>query len=271
MHISISSLAPFAAIFCVAAWEWFYPCRALQTPRWQRWPHNLAFIVIKKLFFRFVLPISVVGGAAYSAHHDIGLLHILAIPVAFGWIATFVVLDFCSYVIHYALHHVPWMWRLHRLHHSDTDLDITTATRSHPFDDVIYFLVHLAVAIACGMPPEAVAVFQLYAGLVSKFSHGNILLPDAVENILHRFMVTPGMHRVHHSALEKETDSNFSIVLPWWDALFGMYCAQPEGGHAGMIIGLETFREPDEQRLGRLLIHPLFPNRPIPANWREVA
>ncbi|MGB4100357.1 MAG: sterol desaturase family protein [Alphaproteobacteria bacterium] len=268
MLILIGSLVPFAAIGLIALWEYLRPCRPLLTPRWQRWPHNLAFIVIKKLFFRFVLPISIAGAALASQHYQIGMLHVLQAPVIVGWVATFLILDFCSYVIHYALHYVPWMWRLHRVHHSDTDLDVTTATRSHPFDDVIYFFVHMGVAAAVGMPPEAVLVFQFYAGLVSKFSHGNITLPEGIEKFMHRFMVTPAMHRAHHSALPKETNSNFSIVLPWWDGLFGTYCAMPEGGHQGMIIGLETFREPEEQKLHRLLLHPLFPNRPVPKDWR---
>ena len=268
--LSLNSLIPLFAIAFMAAWEWRAPCRNLKTPRRVRWTNNLAFLAVKKILFHF-LPLTVPAAALWAYEYHWGLLNHYAIALIPSWLLTFIVMDFCNFALHYCLHKVKWMWRLHRLHHSDTDFDVTTATRSHPLDDVLYLLLHSCVCIALGLPALAVGGFQIYAGLVSKFSHGNILLPPKIEKFLHFFVVTPGMHRIHHSAHLEETDSNYSIVISWWDHLFGTYTPQPKGGDRAMIIGLETFRETKEQRLDHLLLHPIYPNRPIPPNWQELA
>lgn len=268
MDIFLSILTPLAVfggfVFC----EWRWPRRVLQTSRLRRWPNNIGVTLANKVMFRFLLPISVPGTALFISEQGWGLMNWLGSPIWVAYPLTFVALDFVYYAYHYATHHIPLLWRMHRMHHSDTDFDVTTAVRTHPFDLALGTLPQLAVVVLCGMPAEAILAFQVYSGLVGKFCHSNIHVPSRIDAVLRWLIVTPDLHRVHHSAWRVETDSNFSAVFPWWDRIFGTYRAQPVAGHAAMVVGIETYREPVAQRLDRLLLLPFLPVLPIPAGWK---
>jgi sterol desaturase/sphingolipid hydroxylase (fatty acid hydroxylase superfamily) len=173
----------------------------------------------------------------------------------------FLALDLVIYVQHVVFHKVPVLWRLHRMHHADLDIDVTTGVRFHPLEIVISLLIKIAVILALGIPVVAVILFEVVLNVTSMFNHSNVSMPAWLDRVLRFIVVTPDMHRVHHSILRRETDSNFGFNLPWWDRLFGTYRAQPEAGHAGMTIGIPAFRDPAELRIDRLLTQP-FRNDP---------
>jgi len=151
---------------------------------------------------------------------------------------------------------VPVLWRLHRMHHADLDVDVTTGGRFHPFEILISSVVKIATVVAFGIPAVAVLVFEVVLNATSMFNHSNVAMPPSLDRLLRVAVVTPDMHRVHHSILRRETDSNFGFNLPWWDLLFGTYRAAPEAGHAGMTVGLPIFRDQRELRVDRLLTQP---------------
>jgi sterol desaturase/sphingolipid hydroxylase (fatty acid hydroxylase superfamily) len=179
-------------------------------------------------------------------------------------IATVVVLDLFIYLQHVMFHAVPALWRLHRMHHADLDFDVTTGARFHPIEIVLSMLIKLAAVVVLGAPPVAVLIFEVVLNATAMFNHGNLRLPLAVDRVLRLFVVTPDMHRVHHSIVPAETNSNFGFNLPWWDRLLGTYRAQPAAGHVVMTIGLDDFREASDQRLDRMLIQPF---RGSPGNY----
>jgi sterol desaturase/sphingolipid hydroxylase (fatty acid hydroxylase superfamily) len=168
----------------------------------------------------------------------------------------FLALDLAIYAQHVAFHKAPLLWRLHRMHHADPDFDVTTGVRFHPFEILISMLIKIAVVIALGIPPVAVIAFEVVLNATSMFNHGNVAMPSWLDRALRAIVVTPDMHRVHHSVDARETDSNFGFNLSWWDRLFRTYRAAPQAGHAGMTIGLPTFRDRAELRLDRLLTQP---------------
>jgi sterol desaturase/sphingolipid hydroxylase (fatty acid hydroxylase superfamily) len=168
----------------------------------------------------------------------------------------FVALDLVIYGQHVVFHKVPVLWRLHRMHHADLDIDVTTGLRFHPFEILISLGVKIAAVIALGIPVVAVLLFEVVLNATSMFNHANVSMPPALDRVLRLILVTPDMHRVHHSVVRRETDSNFGFNLPWWDRLFGTYRAAPDAGHTGMTIGLPVFRDPHELRLDRLLTQP---------------
>jgi sterol desaturase/sphingolipid hydroxylase (fatty acid hydroxylase superfamily) len=172
------------------------------------------------------------------------------------------------YAQHYVFHHVPVLWRLHRMHHADLDIDVTTGLRFHPFEILLSMVIKVAVVIAAGIPVLAVLLFEVVLNATSMFNHSNVAMPGWLDRILRLIVVTPDMHRVHHSVVRRETDSNFGFNLPWWDRLFRTYQAQPAAGHDGMTIGLPIFRNPSELRIDQLLTQP-FRNDPAPSAERE--
>ncbi len=157
---------------------------------------------------------------------------------------------------HWVFHHVPLLWRLHRMHHADLDIDVTTGVRFHPFEILISLAIKIAVIVAFGIPPVGVFVFEVALNATSMFNHSNARMPRWLDRVLRLIVVTPDMHRVHHSIVRTETDSNFGFNLPWWDWLFGTYRREPQAGHDGMTIGIPQFRDPKEQRLDRMLTQP---------------
>jgi sterol desaturase/sphingolipid hydroxylase (fatty acid hydroxylase superfamily) len=194
--------------------------------------------------------------AIIAAERGWGVLNLA--PMS-GWLAGFagfLILDFVIYAQHYVFHHVPWLWRLHRMHHADLDIDLTTGVRFHPFEIVISMVIKIAIVLAFGIPAVAVLIFEIVLNATSIFNHANIAMPAWLDRLMRLIVVTPDMHRVHHSIVRTETDSNFGFNLPWWDWLFGTYRAQPLAGHQRMTIGLPIFRDHRELRIDHLLTQP---------------
>jgi sterol desaturase/sphingolipid hydroxylase (fatty acid hydroxylase superfamily) len=249
-------------VFAVmAAWEVLAPRRKLAAGRAARWPSNLGIVVVDALAVRLVLPAAAVGASLYAAGHGVGLFHYLNLWPSVAALLGFVVLDLAIYAQHVAFHHVPWLWRLHRMHHADLDIDVSTGLRFHPFEILISLGIKIAVVLAFGIPPVAVFVFEVALNATSLFNHANVLMPAWLDRMLRLVLVTPDMHRVHHSVLRAETDSNFGFNLPWWDRLFGTYRREPQAGHVGMTIGLPVFRDGKELRLDRMLMQPFRQDR----------
>lgn len=253
----IIRLAVFLGVFAImAAWEVLAPRRRRALARQLRWPGNIAVVVVDTVVVRAFAPLAAVGAAIAAEDRGWGLFNLLALPPAVEVAAAVVVLDLVIYGQHVMFHAIPPLWRLHRMHHADLDFDVTTGTRFHPLEILLSMLIKLAVVLVLGPAAVAVVIFEVLLNATSMFNHGNVRLPARLDGLLRWLVVTPDMHRVHHSILRAETNSNFGFNLPWWDRLFGTYRGQPAAGHEGMTIGLEAFREPAELGLVRMLLQP---------------
>jgi sterol desaturase/sphingolipid hydroxylase (fatty acid hydroxylase superfamily) len=240
-------LSAFVAVLAVmASWEFLAPRRSRTLRRRQRWPANLSIVVLNTLIVRLPLPAAAVGMALAAEAQGWGLLHHAGIPAWAALMAGVVLLDLAIYLQHVMFHAVPALWRLHRMHHADLDIDVTTGARFHTVEIVLSLLIKLAVIAALGIPPAAVMLFEILLNATSMFNHSNVRLPPALEPALRWLVVTPDMHRVHHSIERDETNSNFGFNLPLWDRLFGTYRAQPRAGHEAMTIGIPEFRDTAE-------------------------
>ena len=252
----------FAVLLAMMLWEWRKPRRALSLPRARRWPANLGIIVVDSVVLRLVFPVLAVGAAELAAARGWGLFHGLNAPFWLALPASLLILDLAIYTQHVVFHKVAMLWRLHRMHHTDLDFDVTTALRFHPLEIVLSMLIKLVLVTLLGVPAVAVMLFEVILNATAMFNHGNVGLPQRLDRALRWILVTPDMHRVHHSIRPEETDSNFGFNLPWWDRLFGTYRDQPRDGHAGMTIGLEYFRDRRAIGLDALLLQPfLNPDR----------
>lgn len=240
----------------MAVWESLAPRRAPTAPRANRWIANLGVVVLGTVAVRLVVPVTAVGMALLAQERRWGLLNHLDVPDWLALVAAALALDFAIYLQHVMFHAVPAFWRLHRMHHSDVDFDATTGVRFHPFEIVLSMGIKLAAIAVIGPSPLAVLVFEVALNATSLFNHGNVSMPAGLDRALRLLVVTPDMHRVHHSAIARETNSNFGFNFPWWDRLFGTYRAQPEKGHPGMTIGLDQYRDPGKLGLLRLLVQP---------------
>ena len=250
-------LAAFGGVFAVMAiWEFIGPRRKQITGRSWRWPNNLGVVVVNTLLVRILFPTTAVGLALVAEARGFGLLNVVALPAWFGVLASVVILDFAIYLQHVLFHAVPSLWRLHRMHHADLEFDVTTGLRFHPIEILLSMVIKFTVVAALGAPALAVLIFEVLLNATSMFNHSNVRIPFGLDHVLRWFVVTPDMHRVHHSILARETNSNFGFNLPWWDRLFGTYRAQPAAGHDGMTIGIEQFRDPRELGLDRMLLQP---------------
>lgn len=250
-------LVCFLSVFtAIALWEIGLPRRKRVVSRWVRWPGNLGIVVLNTILLRILLPTAAVGLALIAEAQNWGLLNQLAAP---GWLTivlAILILDFAIYLQHVMFHAVPLLWRMHRMHHADLDFDVTTGARFHPIEILLSMGIKLMVVAALGPPAAAVVIFEVLLNATSMFNHGNVRLPLDLDRLLRWLVVTPDMHRVHHSILPNETNSNFGFNLPWWDRLFGTYRAQPVAGHDEMTIGIEEFGNPRELRLDRMLAQP---------------
>jgi sterol desaturase/sphingolipid hydroxylase (fatty acid hydroxylase superfamily) len=230
-----------------------------------RWPGNLGILVADIVAVRLLVPTTAVAVALIAAQRGWGLLPALGLSVwpasIAGTVLGVIALDLVIYLQHVAFHHIRPLWRLHRMHHADLDIDVTTGVRFHPIESLISLGIKIAAVIALGVPAAAVLAFEVLLNATSMFNHANVSLPPALERIVRWFVVTPQMHQVHHSIVRAETDSNFGFNLPWWDHLFGTYRAVPAAGDDGVTIGLPIFRDATESRLVRLLTQP-FRNDP---------
>jgi sterol desaturase/sphingolipid hydroxylase (fatty acid hydroxylase superfamily) len=250
-------LAAFCGVFALMAiWEFIGPRRTQATGRGWRWPNNLGVVVVDTLLVRILFPTTAVGLAFVAGAQGIGLFNVVVLPAWIGVVASVILLDLAIYLQHVLFHAVPVLWRLHRMHHADLDIDVSTGLRFHPIEILLSMVIKLAVVMAVGAPALAVLIFELLLNATSMFNHSNVCIPEGCDSVLRWFVVTPDMHRVHHSILLRETNSNFGFNLPWWDRLFGTYRAQPAGGHEAMTIGIEQFRDPRELGLDRMLLQP---------------
>ncbi|WP_306120003.1 MULTISPECIES: sterol desaturase family protein [unclassified Roseitalea] len=251
----------FVAIFAaMAAFELASPrleraemAGALRT---RRWVVNLSMVVISSVCLRILFPAAAVGTAIYANAQGWGLFNWAGVPPVLGGLIAFVVLDFAVWLEHVVSHRWPLLWRIHRMHHSDQGFDLTTALRFHPLEIVISMVWKAAVIVALGAPVIAVLIFEIVLNGMAMFNHANARLPERLDAVLRRIIVTPDMHRVHHSAVREETDSNYGFNFSIWDRMLGTYIAQPAAGHDGMRIGLEQYDGPQTSNLGWALILP---------------
>jgi sterol desaturase/sphingolipid hydroxylase (fatty acid hydroxylase superfamily) len=249
--------AAFLFVFAaMALWEAAAPRRPLRWARRARWLPNLGIAAVDTLLVRLVFPAAAVGAAALAAERGWGLLPQLRWPGALVLVASLVALDLAVYLQHVVFHAVPALWRLHLVHHADLDFDVTTGLRFHPLEILLSMLWKTGVVLVLGAPPAAVLAFEVLLNATSMFNHGNARLPPGLDRILRWLVVTPDMHRVHHSVLRPEANSNFGFNLPWWDRLLGTYRAQPRAGHEAMAIGIEQLQGIAPSGLGGLLALP---------------
>ncbi len=250
-------LSAFGGVFFVMViWEFIGPRRNQAIGRGFRWPNNLGVVVVDTLLVRVLFPTTAVGLALVAEARGWGLFNLLALSSWADVVSSVVVLDLTIYLQHVLFHAVPALWRLHRMHHADLEFDVTTGLRFHPIEIVVSLLIKFTVVAALGAPALAVVIFEVLLNATSMFNHGNVRVQPSLDRILRWIVVTPDMHRVHHSILSRETNSNFGFNLPWWDRLLGTYRAQPAAGHDAMTIGIEQFRDPRELRLDRMLLQP---------------
>ncbi|KAF0124830.1 MAG: sterol desaturase [Elusimicrobia bacterium] len=244
-------------LFCLLLLlEFLAPRRPFALPRLRRDAVNLGLTLLNNLMLYLLLPAAAVGAAISAREGGWGLLNLAILPPAAAFIAAFLFLDLVIYWQHRLFHRRALLWRLHRVHHTDEELDVTTGSRFHPVEILISMFIKLAAVTVSGAPPAAVAAFELALAATSLFNHANIRLTGRLDAALRLIVVTPDYHRVHHSVERAETDSNFGFNLPWWDRLLGTYRAQPRGAHETMPLGLKEFRGPEWISLPRLLALP---------------
>jgi len=237
----------FFGIFALmAVWELIAPRRVLTVSKTLRWANNLGLVFLNSFIIRLLFPAAAVGMAAYAQEQGWGLLNYYDVPDMLAIIAAVIILDFVIYFQHVMVHAVPLLWRLHRVHHADLDYDVTTGARFHPVEIILSMLIKFATILLLGPPVVAVIIFEVVLNGMAMFNHGNVGLPTGLDKLLRWFVVTPDMHRVHHSIEDDEANSNFGFNLSWWDRLFGTYREQPRAGHKDMIIGIRHFREPKQ-------------------------
>ena len=256
-HEAIIRFGFFLGIFAaMALWELLLPRRPLQRPKGERWVANILLTAINTALARFLLPAVAVSAAIIAESEGWGVFQQLSLPSWVEVVACLVILDLLIYTQHLVFHRVPILWRLHRVHHTDLDFDVTTALRFHPVEILLSLLIKAAAVIALGAPAEAVLIFEVLLNATAMFNHGNVRLPKLIDGLVRLVLVTPDMHRVHHSVRGVETNSNYGFNMSIWDRVFGTYRAQPEAGHEAMVIGLKEFREPVDLALPFLLVQP---------------
>ena len=256
-------LGIFIGVFVLMAlWEILAPKRTLQVSKPLRWVNNIGLVflntAILHLLLRLVFPAAAVGFAILVDSKGWGLLNLFALPEVLSIILAVILLDMAIYLQHVLVHAVPALWRLHRVHHADLDIDVTTGARFHPIEIILSMGIKFAVIMIIGAPAIAVLIFEVVLNAMSMFNHSNIALPKPLDHIIRYLFVTPDMHRVHHSIIDDETNSNFGFNLSFWDRLFGTYRDQPQAGHIKMTIGIRQFRDSRYQFLDRMLAIPFI-------------
>ena len=244
-------------LLVMATCEVIAPRRSHSIGKTYRWINNLGVVVLGSLLVRIVFPLSAVGVALYAEQQGWGLFSIASMPRWTIILLSIVILDFVIWAQHVMFHAVPILWRLHRMHHADLDFDVTTGLRFHPIEIFLSIGWKAGVVVLFGMPALAVLFFEIILNALAMFNHSNVRLPLGLDRVLRWFVVTPDMHRVHHSWHRDETNANFGFNLPWWDRLLGTYKPQPKDGHEKMVIGLHQFRDPRWLRIDRMMFQPL--------------
>jgi sterol desaturase/sphingolipid hydroxylase (fatty acid hydroxylase superfamily) len=256
MNLHLNAMLPIGLLLAIALWEYYYPCRPTQQSRIFRWSHMIATRLVGKLFFFVVMPLTLAELATWYQNHGLGLFNMFSAPSWLTLILGVLLLDFSGYIVHVIAHNNQIIWRVHRPHHIDTEYDVTTALRAHPFDDFMNTLGEITTILIFGISPDAIITYAVISGIIVKFSHANVLLYEKFDSVLRWFIVTPNMHRIHHSAKRHENDSNYSTHFTFWDRLFGTYRAHPEEPHATMMIGLTQFRDVSQIRLDKFMLRP---------------
>ena len=237
----------FFGIFAVMAiWEIILPKRTLILPKMVRWANNLGLVVFNTLILRLIVPTAAVGVATFVDKNGWGILNYYDLPPAMAIIITLIAMDFIIYLQHVMAHAIPLFWRLHRVHHADLDYDVTTGARFHTIEIILSMLIKFATIIVLGAPVVAVILFEIMLNAMAMFNHGNVGLPRQLDNILRWFIVTPDMHRIHHSIQVDETNSNFGFNLSCWDRVLGTYRHEPRGGEGNMRIGIQNLIDPKQ-------------------------
>jgi len=260
---SMIRLGIFAVVFTtMLAWELLAPRRELSVSKSLRWLNNLGLFALNSVVLRLLFPAAAVGIALAVADRGWGLFNLLALPFWLEVVAAVLLLDLAIYLQHLLMHRVPLLWRLHRVHHADLDIDLTTGSRFHTIEIIFSMLIKAVVILLLGPALIAVLVFEVLLNGMAIFNHANVSLPPAMERVVRYLFVTPDMHRVHHSVEESETNSNYGFNLSIWDRMFGTYIDQPDKGHDNMTIGLVEFRDPRQvERLPGMLALP-FAGKP---------
>ncbi|MHB8255953.1 MAG: sterol desaturase family protein [Acidiferrobacterales bacterium] len=244
-HAMVLRLGMFFGILMVMILlELALPRRALSLPRPRRWGSNLGIVFLNSALLRLLLPVAATGFALLAAGRGWGLFNMLAVAPWVAVLASVILLDFAIYLQHIMFHAVPALWRLHRMHHADLDFDVTTGARFHPVEILLSMLIKFAVIALIGAPAAAVVIFEVVLNATAMFNHGNVRLPLGLDRVLRLLIVTPDMHRVHHSIEDHEANSNFGFNLSLWDRLFGTYKDQPDAGHDSMTFGIRDYRKP---------------------------
>lgn len=226
----------------MAVWESLAPRRARVTIRWRRSVSNLLLVFAASLLVRVIPVLSAIAAAEWATQAGFGLLNLWSGDYWLKFVFAVIVLDLLVYGQHVATHQVPMLWRFHRVHHTDLDLDATSGVRFHPVEILLSMGLKVIAVVLLGVAAEAVLVFEILLNATSVFNHANVRIPVSCDRILRWFLVTPDMHRVHHSVLREETDSNYGFNLPWWDRLFGTYRAQPRDVHEHLTLGVPELR-----------------------------
>ena len=242
-EVSIRLGSFFGILLVMALWEFAAPRRRLTASKALRWINNLGIVFLDSFLVRIIFPAAAVGMAAFAQEHGWGLFNHFQVSNSLAVALSVVVMDFVIYLQHVMFHAIPIFWRIHRMHHADLDFDVTTGIRFHPFEIILSMLIKFAVVVVLGPPVLGVIMFEVILNATSMFNHGNVRMPLSMDRALRWFVVTPDMHRVHHSVEEHETNTNFGFNMPWWDRLLGTYRNQPRMGHEGMIIGIRDFQD----------------------------
>ncbi|MET0063801.1 MAG: sterol desaturase family protein [Candidatus Thiodiazotropha endolucinida] len=263
-ELSIRLTAFFSVFAIMALWEVASPCRKLRVPRSRRWLANIGIVVLNTLLLRLLFPAAAVGMALFTTQAQWGVLNVIALPPWLTIIIAILILDLVIYLQHVMVHAVPMLWRLHRVHHADPDYDLTTGARFHPIEIILSMLIKIATIAVLGPPVVAVVIFEVLLNGMAMFNHANIRLPTRIDRVLRWLVVTPDMHRVHHSVEPDETNSNFGFNLSLWDRLMGTYRQQPRLGQEAMDIGIVSLRDPRiTTRLTGMLMIPFLQDKDV--------
>jgi len=249
----------FGIFFVMAVYELISPRRRLLVPKLLRWSNNLALVVLNSIVLRLLFPVAAVGMAVFAQEHGWGLFNYYQLSTLLVVVLSVIIMDGIIYLQHVMVHAIPVLWRLHRVHHADPDFDVTTGARFHPLEIILSMLIKFAVIMVLGPPVVAVIIFEVLLNGTAMFNHSNVRLNKTFDKYLRLFIVTPDMHRVHHSVEADETNSNFGFNLPWWDRLFGTYRDQPQKGHEAMTIGIHQYNKPEQVTwLHKMLLLPFI-------------
>lgn len=254
----------------MAVWEWFAPKRTLERSLRRRWLSHGALFVGGVTFVNLLLPMTCVAAGVWAAEQGWGLAHAWSLPTWAVFVLAFLVLDLTRYSAHYLQHRLPWLWRLHRVHHTDHDVDFTTSVRFHPLELLYITVLNVAVIVALGLPALAIVLYEAVAFFVNTFNHGNVRMGARADRVLRWVLVTPDMHRIHHSARGGEYNANLGALLPWWDRLFGTYVHASADEQGTMALGLDAYADARHDSLHWLLINPALRAVPVPEHAEPV-